>query len=273
VAKNAALLFKRTDLGFALSEQLEMRVHGDASAPALVYLPGLHGDWTLIGRFRKALGNRVRFVEVTYPRTLDWSLEDYAAGVESALAERGISRGWLLGESFSSAVVWPLVKRKRFQIEGVVLAGGFVRHPMMWGVRSAEWLCGAISLTALVRILFGYARLARWRHRNSPEMLEGLQEFIARRTKLDQEAAKHRLHLLAQNDPTAIAREAELPIYGLTGLIDPIVPWIFVRSWLRKNCRALRDYKVITYSDHNVLGMAAEAAAEQVLKWMRASEQ
>ena len=62
-----------------------MRVHGDAATPTLVYLPGLHGDWTLIGRFRKTLGNRVRFVEVTYPRTLEWSLEDYATGVEKAL--------------------------------------------------------------------------------------------------------------------------------------------------------------------------------------------
>ena len=122
-----------------------MRVHGDASLPTLIYLPGLHGDWTLVGSFRRALGGRVRFVEVTYPRTLTWSLEDYARGVETALAEQGITRGWLLGESFSSQVVWSLVARERFQIEGVILAGGFVRHPMRWGVRLAERLCGGIS--------------------------------------------------------------------------------------------------------------------------------
>ena len=92
-----------------MSEELQIRIHGDASQPALIYLPGLHGDWTLIPSFKRALGNRVRFAEVTYPRTLTWSLDDYAAGVEASLAEKGITRGWLLGESFSSQVVWPMV--------------------------------------------------------------------------------------------------------------------------------------------------------------------
>src|SRR2546423_6546632 len=100
-----------------MEEKLEIRVHGPATLPTLIYLPGLHGDWTLIGRFRKALRERVRFVEVTYPRTLTWSLEEYAQGVERTLAENGITRGWLLGESFSSAVLWAIVKRKRFHIE------------------------------------------------------------------------------------------------------------------------------------------------------------
>ena len=109
-----------------MKEELQMRVHGDAGTPTLIYLPGLHGDWTLIGRFRKALKQRVRFVEVTYPRTLEWSLEDYAAGVEAALADRGINRGWVLAESFSSSVAWRLVSRKNFRIDGLVLAGGFV---------------------------------------------------------------------------------------------------------------------------------------------------
>src|SRR5882672_5109488 len=69
------------------AEQLVMRVHhrGGAATPTLVYLPGLHGDWTLVGRFRRALGGRVSFVEITYPRTLTWSLEDYAEAVETEL--------------------------------------------------------------------------------------------------------------------------------------------------------------------------------------------
>src|SRR6266446_7487090 len=122
----------------AEAEKMAVRVHGADCGRTLIYLPGLHGDWTLIGRFRKALRGRVRFVEVTYPRTLAWSLEDYAAGVEAALAQQGIFTGWLLGESFSSLVVWPILARNRFQAHGVVLSGGFVRHPMRWGVRLAE---------------------------------------------------------------------------------------------------------------------------------------
>lgn len=252
-----------------MSETLQMRVYGPATQePTLIYLPGLHGDWTLVAGFRRALNGRVRFVETTYPRTLTWSLEDYAAGVEAGLAEHGISRGWLLGESFSSQVVWPLVARRRFQIEGVILAGGFVRHPLRWGVRLAERLTGAISLSLLTRILFGYAKVARFRYRHSPEVVASIQEFIDRRTELDRAAAKHRLHLIAQNDLCNLARNASVPVYGLTGLFDPVVPWLWVRRWLRKHCVQLRAYRVITRADHNVLGTAPQPAADQVVEWI-----
>src|SRR5439155_26048579 len=115
----------------------------------------------------------------TYPRTLTWSLEDYAEGVERGLAEEGVAHGWVVAESFSSAVLWPMVERNRFRIEGVILAGGCVRHPTRWAVRAAEGVCGTGSLGLLTRILFGYARLARFRHRNSPETLARIQEFMA----------------------------------------------------------------------------------------------
>jgi hypothetical protein len=164
-----------------------------------------------------------------------------------------------------------LLARKHFHAEGVILAGGFVRHPIIWGVRLAEYVCGSISLGVLTRILFGYARIARWRNRHSLEAKTALDEFLARRTSLDQQAAKHRLHLLAKNDPCDIARSVKIPVYAITGLIDPIVPWLWVRNWLKKNCPAMREYRVILRSDHNVLGNAAETAAGYVIGWMKAS--
>ena len=72
------------------TEQVQIRIHGSDTLPTVIYLPGLHGNWTLIGGFRAALGGRLRFVETTYPPSLTWSLEDYAAGVERALAAEGI---------------------------------------------------------------------------------------------------------------------------------------------------------------------------------------
>ena len=253
------------------AEKLQIRIHNPEVSPTLVYLPGLHGDWTLIGGFRKALGQRARFVETAYPRTLTWSLDDYAAGIEEMLADAGIKEGWLLGESFGSQIVWPLLNRGRFRVHGVVLAGGFARHPIKLAVRMAERLAGSIPLAVLVRILFGYARFARLRFRKSPETLAAINEFIARRTKLDQQAAQHRLHLLTVTDPCEIVKAATLPIYGLTGLFDPIVPWIFVRPWMRKHCEALRAYRIIYKADHNVLGTAPKVAADQVIQWLNSA--
>src|SRR5438132_13739334 len=94
-----------------MAEPVQIRIHGDPGKPTLIYLPGLHGNWAFIGGFRKMLDGRVRFIEAAYPPTLSWSLDDYAAGVEATLAKQGINHGWLLGESFSSQVVWPLVAR------------------------------------------------------------------------------------------------------------------------------------------------------------------
>jgi pimeloyl-ACP methyl ester carboxylesterase len=251
-----------------MTEKLEIRVDGDPSLPTLIYLPGLHGDWTLVVGFRRAVGGRVRFVEMTYPRTLTWSLEEYAQAIETALADDGIARGWLLGESFGSQVLWSLVGRGRFQAEAVILAGGFIRYPMRWGVRLAERVGGSIPLSLVTRVLFGYAKVARFRFRHSPETAANIHEFIARRTELDRQAAIHRLRLIAQNDPRAIACQVKVPVYGLSGFVDPLVPWWFVRSWLRKNCLNLRDYRVVMGADHNVLGTAPQAAARQVLDWI-----
>jgi pimeloyl-ACP methyl ester carboxylesterase len=251
-----------------MTEELQVRIHGDASHPTLVYLPGLHGDWTLVSSFRQALGGRVRFVELTYPRTLTWSLGDYAAAVESALARNDIGRGWLLGESFGSQVVWAMAGRNLFRADGIILAGGFVRHPLRWGVRLAERIAGDIPLALMTRILFGYAKIARFRYRHAPETLANISEFIARRTELDRQAATHRLRLVAQNDPRDVVRQIRVPVFAVAGLLDPIVPWFPVRRWLRKHCPNLKAGKLIFGADHNVLGTAPHAAADLVVRWM-----
>jgi len=252
-----------------MADKVEIRTYDDAAQPTLIYLPGLHGNSTLLGSFRRALGGRVRLVEATYPPTLTWSLDDYAVAVEEALAERGIARGWLLGESFSSQVVWSILARGRFAVDGLILAGGFVRHPVRWGARFVEKVFGDISFSLLTRVLFGYATVARFRFRHSPETQRSIKDFLAHFTELERQAAMHRLRLVAQSDPCGIARRVTLPVYALTGLLDPVVPWFGVRRWLRRNCPGLREYRIIWAADHNVLGTAAGAAAGQVLSWMK----
>jgi pimeloyl-ACP methyl ester carboxylesterase len=251
-----------------MAEELQLRIHGEATLPTLIYLPGLHGDWTLIGGFRHAIGDRVRFVELTYPRTLTWSLDDYAAAIETALARNGITSGWLLGESYGSQILWTLVAHGKFAAQGIILAGGFVKYPLHRQIWLAEKFTPKISTALFVWIIFGYAKVARFRYRRSPQTLATIDEFVARRTELDRRAAQHRLHLVAQNDPRPIARQIRLPVFGLSGFLDPIVPWPLVRRWLKKNCPALRDYQVILRADHNVLATAPRKSAEQILTWM-----
>jgi len=249
-------------------EDLKIRSHGSAALPCLIYLPGLHGNWKLIGGFRKALRERVRFVEITYPNTTTWSLDQHAAAFESAMAAHGISSGWLLGESFSSQVVWSVLGRKNFDTRGSILAGGFVRHPFRWVARLAHRGFFDVSFSVLSRVFYLYAWLTPFRFRRAPETFAEIREYIAGLTPSDVQAFKHRLHLLAENDPCSLARQTDVPVYALTGLLDPVVPWFWVRKWLKANCPALQQYRIIWRADHNVLGTAPDLAAQCVLNWM-----
>jgi pimeloyl-ACP methyl ester carboxylesterase len=301
-----------------MSDQLKLRLHGDGARPTLVYLPGLHGDWTLVSSFRAAIAGQVRFAEFTYPRTTTWSLDDYACGIEEMLLAKGIDRGWLLGESFGSMPAWQVIGRflnRRaaecasrpapspalegsqpsntlgeslsrqgakvcfpahqngpavgFQPQGLILAGGFVRHPVIWAVRIAGRVSSAIPMWFVKLFCVIYARYAKLRHKCAPETLASIGEFVANRTlEPDRRAIVHRYTLIAENDLRTVARRARFPVFYLAGLVDPLVPWCYVRWWLRKNCPGYRGGKTMWRADHNVLGTAPGASAELVWQWM-----
>jgi pimeloyl-ACP methyl ester carboxylesterase len=256
-------------------ERLELRVHNpELRHPTIVYLPGLHGDWTLNPGFRAALRGRARFVEVTYPRTTTWSLADYAEAVAHALSAHPLDSGWLLGESFGSQVVWALLARSQsypntpgFRPEGIILAGGFVRHPWPLAVGLFGALMQAAPMSSMQACLHIYQRCARRRQRRDPEAAASLAEFVARRTEADRNAAVQRLRLIASSDPTITARACHLPVFYLAGLLDPLVPCPWIRAWLKRHCPGYRGGRTFWYADHNVLGSASAPAADQVLHW------
>lgn len=253
-----------------VAEFIDIRVHGEASLPVLVYLPGLHGDWTLLGGFRRQLAGRVRLVEARYPRTTTASLEDYADAMDAALAAHGVTCGWLLAESFGSQVAWAFLARPRqFQAVGLVLAGGFVRYPIIPAVRGCRRLFGRLPAPWLVSSMRAYARGLRWRLGADADAAE-LDEFVQRRTEADREAAIHRLRLIEAADPRDVARRVTLPVFHLTAGIDVIVPWPPVRHWLRRHCPGYRATRVLVSADHNVLGGSPERAAEQLVAWLGA---
>src|SRR6185295_6450097 len=102
-----------------------------------------------------------------------------------------------------------------------------------------------VSLTWLTRFLYVYAKYARFRHRHAPETMVSIQEFVARRTDLDRCAAAHRLQLIVENDLRPVARRTKLPVHYLAGLVDPIVPWLYVRWWLQRSCPGYRGGRTI----------------------------
>lgn len=253
-----------------MTERMTARVHGGDATPTLIFLPGLAGDWTLVSSFRAAVNGKVRFVEFAYPCRVDWTLEDYAQAVVEQLAAHGITQGWILGESFGSQVAWKILECAdvRFKPLGLILAGGFVRHPVPIGVHGFHAAHRLMPLWCFRFLLKVYARYARLRHRHAPETLASIAEFLARRTQEDRAAIASRYPLIAQADFRELARRTRLPVFALSGFFDPMVPWPLVHPWLRRNCPGFRGRHVIFNADHNVLGTAPRKAAEQVLRWM-----
>ena len=112
-----------------------------------------------------------------------------------------------------------------------------------------------------------YGLYAGFKHRNSPETLATVREFIARRTPEDFGVMRARIRLIEGNDPGAVARGVKVPVHALAGWLDLIVPWWRVNRWLRRNCVGFAWSKVILGADHTVLATAPEKAVEWVRKW------
>ena len=192
-------------------DEIQIRIHGQASQPTLIYLPGMHGDWTLVSSLRSEVQGEVRFVEVTYPRTTSWSLHHYAAGVSDALAVNQIRHGWVLAESFSSQVAWAILEEAEqngFRMEGLILAGGFVRHPFMPAVHLARAVNRNIPMWLLKAFCWVYARYAKLRHHRAPETLACISDFVKNRgMEVDRQAICHRYNIIAQNDLRRVLRK------------------------------------------------------------------
>ncbi len=208
---------------------------------------------------------QVRLVEFAYPRKPGWTLKPHAEGIARALKENNITSGWLLGESFGSQILWALQEMpdQTFHTEGIILAGGFVRYPIMPLVHLARFLC------LLVPVWFWHWFLKL--HRAYSQRFRGVaaddaEEMLQRQWNANRETFRHRLQLIAKNDPRETARKISCPLYYLSGSIDPIVPWYLVQPWLRKNCPTLAGEKIFL-ADHNILGSATDSA-RQILGWI-----
>lgn len=254
---------------------LTASVQGDPGGPVLVYLPGVHGDDTLLGSFRAQVGDDLRLVAFTYPVSTDLTLPELAAGVWTQLRSLTDQPIWLLAESFGSQVAWSMLAQAKatpettLPVQGMILAGGFVRHPWPWAVAAVRWLLGNLSPS----VIRGFFRIYPWwacfAYRNAPEILAALPEFVARRRELaDQAAMLHRLLLIQLADLRGIARETGLPVYQLTGFWDPVVPWPWVRNWLRNDCPGWKESVVITGADHVALGTGTAPAVATVRRWL-----
>lgn len=251
-------------------EPLLIRIHGNPQGPTLIHLPGIHGDWSMVGDFRREAVKHLCFVEFTYPRTTTWTMDQYGEAILNSLVEHKITHGWIMAESFGSQVAWKLLELQRkcpeqFSPEGLILAGGFVQHMTLCGFKFLG-MNFKISIKGQFEILRYFGRIILNRCKKDPLMREDLKEFKKRRCQLDKDAVTHRLEIIAANDPRPVASTTHLPVYCMGGLVDLAVIFPHTRYWLWRHCPGYRggylmldpDLRVIG-SDHHVLGRGKRA--------------
>lgn len=247
--------------------EVSIRVH-EGVGPTLIYLPGIHGDWGLIGAFRRALGGRVRFVEFAYSKD-EVTMDRLAELVHSELSAQGVTSGWLLGQSFGSQVGWALIARG-FKADGVVLAGGFVKHPWSWGARLFGALLASVPSSVVNPAYLGYTAFCNTLSRRGPAEAEELLAFARNRGGKEWKAMSWRLSLIVSGDPRSTAQAMREPVHYLGGMIDPLVPWPLITRWLSAECPGYKGEVIIRSADHNVLGSSPRESAEHVLSWIGA---
>ncbi|MGB9602610.1 MAG: alpha/beta fold hydrolase, partial [Limisphaerales bacterium] len=165
-----------------MDESVKIYINDPDKFPILVYLPGIHGDASLVGEFKKHIAGKVRFIEIEYPKNPDWEIQDYASAIESALLQCGVDECYLLAESFGSQVAWGLMSKHRaFKVNGIILAGGFVRHPFIPGVKIVKTLTGILSLRMIELWLKFYVWICKLFFRKERRDKKILKDFTRNR--------------------------------------------------------------------------------------------
>lgn len=218
------IAFESERVAAGVPDSILHRLSGPEDAPVVVYLPGLHGDWTPLNRTRLHLSRHFRLVELSYPQRAEWDLADYADAAEERLTELGLGPVHLLGESFSSLVCWELLRRHPRRALSLTLAGGFCQPPHPRGLRLLALGFGVLPGALWNRGVEAYCMSLAWRAR--PVAGDAQQEplFFAARGRRGLRAMRKRLAIIQSADFRSLLGELTLPVGYIGGGSDPIVP-------------------------------------------------
>ena len=195
---------------------------GDPSAPVIVYLPGVHGDWTPQVGARPIISRDFHFVETAYPRVEHWTIEDYALALTELLDALEIESAHLVGESFGSLVAWQFGIANPHRVRSFTLVGGFSRPPRFRVAAAA-----AVALKSLpTRLLesgidvYVAGKTAAGEHR---EIFQA-GAYPAARTLRGRRATANRMSIIQKAEFRDQLKEVRFPVRYLGGARDVIVP-------------------------------------------------
>lgn len=219
------------------TRELAWRVSGPPEAPVLIYVPGIHGDWTPMWRIRELLNQKLRLVEIAYPRAPEWSLDDYTARLFDLFESQNIASAHLLAESFGSLVGWDFALKHPGRVRSLILAGGFCSTPGRLRVAMA-WLFQKLVPSALLDRMIDCYLVFLIRKRLPKDAFSPEDFFPSSRTRRGHQAIARRLEIIKRTDVRKLLGGLRLPILYLGGSLDLVVP---VRREIRCLSRNLHE--------------------------------
>ena len=254
---------------------LVYQVTGSEEAPAAVYLPGVHGDWTPNQGARRILSADSRLIEVAYPRMERWQLSDFAISVEELLDTLGVHSAHLIGESFGSLVAWEMGLSRPERVRSLLLVGGFTQPPVRGLARSAKFALSCLPTAVLEKSIDAYVF---YKDRKGEQRLgrkQGVEPYSAVRTRRGKRATANRMRIIEHTDIRDRLHGITHPVRYIGGETDLIIQvqreLATLERHLPKHCEF--ESHLIEGGPHAVIASHPQRTAETLAHWIYEIEQ
>lgn len=245
---------------------------GDPNAPPILYLPGVHGDWTPQVRARPILTRDFHFVETAYPRIENWSIDDYARALKELLDGLGIESAHIVGESFGSLVAWQFGIANPERVRSFTLVGGFSRPPRFRLATAAAAALKSLPTKLLESAIDLYiaGKAAVGEHRETFES----GAYPATRTRRGRRATANRMTIIQESEFRDQLKEIQFPVRYLGGARDILVPVRREIATLLAHLPPHCDFQseLVAGAPHAVIASHPEQTVEHISRWVRETE-
>lgn len=248
------------------------RSTGDRSAPPVLYLPGVHGDWTPQVRARPILGREFQLIETAYPRIEHWSIDDFARALLELLDRLNIETAHIVGESFGSLVAWQFGVLHPSRVRSFTLVGGFSRPPRFGVAALAATALKSVPTRWLESGIDAYVagKSALGEHRETSDF----GPYPAARTYRGRRATANRMNIIQRVDFREHLGQINFPVRYVGGSRDIIVPVRREIATLVAQLPPHCDFRsqLVARAPHAVLASHPEQTTEHLTRWIRETE-
>lgn len=246
---------------------------GPVTGAPVIYLPGSHGDPSLIGEARRILRRDVRLLAVTYPRAESWTLEDYSDALEDLMGVLDVDSAHLIGESFGGLIGWEFGLTLPRRIRSLLLVGGFCRPVAGPRIEFARHALAHLPSAILERgaNLFGSGGAVL-----EDDLLIDWPggAYVASQNSRPRRAAANRLSILSQSDFSASLGAVRFQVRYVGGGGDTMIPVRREAALMaaRLPFRCGFESEIVPGAPHGVLASHAERVCERLTGWIKEIE-